>query len=59
MCAAAWAYINIMLSTDVELEFSKKLNYGVTNRKVVHPPAPAARITPLAKGGVSALRGHC
>jgi putative spermidine/putrescine transport system substrate-binding protein len=46
---AASAYIHTVLSAEAELEFSKKLNYGVTNRKVVYPPALAAHITPWQK----------
>jgi putative spermidine/putrescine transport system substrate-binding protein len=42
----AWAYIDIMLSAEAELNFAKKLNYGVTNTKVVYPPELAKRITP-------------
>jgi putative spermidine/putrescine transport system substrate-binding protein len=42
----AWAYIDIVLSADAQLAFSKRLNYGVTNSKVVYPPELAARITP-------------
>jgi putative spermidine/putrescine transport system substrate-binding protein len=42
---AAWAYVDVILGATAELEFSKKLNYGVTNSNVVYPPALAARIT--------------
>jgi putative spermidine/putrescine transport system substrate-binding protein len=43
---AAWPYIDIVLSPQAELEFAKKLNYGVTNSKVVYPPELQPRITP-------------
>lgn len=43
---AAWPYIDIVLGPEAELAFAKKLNYGVTNTKVVYPPELKARITP-------------
>jgi putative spermidine/putrescine transport system substrate-binding protein len=42
----AWAYLDIMLSAEAQLAFARKLNYGVTNSKVVYPPELAQRITP-------------
>ena len=46
---AAWAYIDIVLSAEAELAFARKLDYGVTNSKVVYPPELAPRITPWQK----------
>jgi putative spermidine/putrescine transport system substrate-binding protein len=46
---AAWPYIDIVLGADAELAFAQKLNYGVTNSKVVYPPVLASRITPWQK----------
>ena len=42
----AWPYIDIVLGAAAELAFAEKLDYGVTNRRVVYPPGLAARITP-------------
>lgn len=43
---AVWPYLDIMLSAEAQLNFAKKLNYGVTNTQVVYPPELAPRITP-------------
>jgi len=42
----AWPYLDIMLSAEAQLNFARKLSYGVTNSQVVYPPDLAPRITP-------------
>jgi putative spermidine/putrescine transport system substrate-binding protein len=42
----AWKYLDIMLSAEAQLNFARKLSYGVTNSQVVYPPDLAPRITP-------------
>lgn len=43
---AVWPYLDVMLGAEAQLAFAAKLNYGVTNSRVVYPPELAARITP-------------
>lgn len=45
----AWEYINSMIAVEPQAKFAEKMNYGVTNNKVVYSDKVKPRITPWEK----------
>jgi putative spermidine/putrescine transport system substrate-binding protein len=45
----AWEYINSMIAAEPQAKFAEKMNYGVTNNKVVYSDKVKPRITPWDK----------